>query len=81
MSGRECGYIQGSELSVSVARRAAGVGGDAKAPPSSAPLARRARRTDAASSEACWSPVAASMGGEIVPLDDVLSRLAAVLER
>jgi hypothetical protein len=82
MSARDCGYLQGSELSVSIAGRVAGAGGEDDAPPSPgsptagpAPLARRAT-VGLTPAEAGWAPVASSMSGRILPLDDVLVRLA-----
>jgi hypothetical protein len=77
MSGRDNGYLQGSELSVSGARPGAGAGGEEDAPPSPASPVRLARRVvaDLRPAAAGWDPVASSMSGEIVPLDDVLGRL------
>ena len=76
MSGRDCGYLQGSELSVSVALRAAGAGGEEDAPPPPAPLSvRRLPVRPAGPPPAGWDPVASSLSGDLVPLDDVLGRL------
>jgi hypothetical protein len=79
MSGTGDGKLQGSELSVSAARRAAGAGGEDGAPPALPSLARRIGVVDLAPAEAAWAPVASSMSGEIIPLDDVLGRLVAGL--
>jgi hypothetical protein len=72
MSGSQGGYLQGSELSVS-----AGAGGHEDGP--STLTVRRAPRVDLMSVEHRWCPVASSISGQIVPLDDVLDRLASGL--
>ena len=80
MSGRDSVDLQGSELSVSRARRKPGTGGELQAPPT-APKPRLARRivAELRPTETGWAPVASSMSGEIMPLDDVLGRLVAGL--
>jgi hypothetical protein len=80
MNGRDCGYDQRSGLSVFVAPRAAGAGGEEDAPPPPARLAsRRARVVDLVDADAGWAPVASSMSGDIVPLGNVLDALLAGL--
>jgi hypothetical protein len=77
MSRRDSVDLQGSELSVSRVRPWTGKGAEQHAPPSPAPRDRLARRivTDLRPAETSWAPVASSMSGDIVPLDDVLDRL------
>jgi hypothetical protein len=76
MSGANGGHDQDSELSVSGGPRAAGGGGEEDAPRPPARLrCRRPAVVDLTEVERRWAPVASSMGGDIVPLDDVLNRL------
>lgn len=72
MSGRDSADPQGSELSVS-----APVSISVSGPASKARLTRRV--ADLRPADAGWDPVASSLSGEIVPLDDVLGRLVAGL--
>ena len=80
MSGRDSVDLQGSELSVSGARRRPATAGETQPPPAAA-KARLARRpvADLRPADPGWAPVASSMSGEIMPLDDVLGRLVAGL--
>ena len=77
MSRRDSVDLEGSELSVSRVHPWTGKSGERHAPPSPDSRDRLARRivADLRPTGAGWAPVASSMGGEIVPLDDVLDRL------
>jgi hypothetical protein len=77
MSRRDSVDLEGSELSVSRVHPWTGTSGDKHAPPSPGSRDRLARRivADLRPGDAGWAPVASSMSGEIVPLDDVLDRL------
>ena len=82
MSGRHLAPTQVSELSVSVSRHPAGGGSEEDALPAPAPLV--VRRVPGATNPPegpLWSPVAASLGGETVPITGAMDRLLDGLHR
>jgi hypothetical protein len=76
MSARDSATTQTSELSVSVSRHPAGGGSEEDAlPPPAALVVRRVPGATNPPGGPAWSPVAASLGGEYVPITGAMDRL------